>query len=489
MNKKRERRRRKSLIIGAVVIAVIALGAVVSYALQGDQVTEVQLAEVERVAKLVAKVNASGEIKPKEYVELQAEITGVITILFVKEGDFVNRGDLLVRIDPTVTEAEARGQQAVLQASQFDASNQQAQIALQETNLLREKANVRAAEAEVMRSEQALELAANNYRRKQELFEQDLLSRDQYEAARNEKVAAEAALLTSQARLEQAQAALAVAQVVVDQARTSHESALQRVEQSRAALARAEDSLAKTTIRSPLTGVITQMNVEVGERAVPGTLNNPAATIMVIADLSVIEAEVEVDETDIVHVVLGQEAEVKVDALPDQPLFGIVTEIGNSAIVKPGATQEAKDFKVAIRLQDPPSSLRPGLSCTADITTAIREDVPTIPIQALVVREYEVDSQGNPVKPEKVDEPTARADSRRVERKDFQGVFVVRDERVDFAPVQTGIAGDTELEVVSGVEAGVEIVSGSYKALRELKDGDKVKQAKDERSEASWSNR
>ncbi len=484
MNKKRGwSKKKKRLVIGGAVLGVLVLIVVASAALRPDPAVEVQTITVEKVPRLVAKVNASGEIKPKEFVELQAEIVGVITELFVQEGDFVQKGDLLVRIDPTQSQADARSQQAVLQGAQLDASNQKAQISLQQTNVQRERANVRAAQAEVNRFRQAAELAANNFRRTQELFEQELVSRDQYEAARNERVAGEAGLATAEARLEQAEAALAVSEVVLEQAENSHQSALRRVEQFRAQLDRAEDSLAKTTIRSPLTGVITSLNVEVGERAVPGTLNNPAATIMVIADLSVIEAEVEVDETDIVRVQLGQQAEVLVDALPDQPLAGTVTEIGNSAIVKSGSTQEAKDFKVAVRLEDPPQSLRPGLSCTADITTATRQDVPTIPIQALVVREYAVDPEGHLIREDPEREAAEEdEDAPKPERKDFEGVFVVKEGKAEFVAVKTGISGDTELEVVSGVGAGAEIVSGSYKALRELKDGDRVEVAKEDRS-------
>ncbi len=453
-----------------LVTAVGILAAIVAFSANATRksAVSVQIGQVEPVSQLIAKVNASGEIRPKEYVELQAEISGVITGLSVKEGDFVSKGDVLLRIDPTQTEATTRGQEALLEAARMDAANAGAQIALQQANLGREKANVRAAEAEVLKAAQGLELSTNNFIRKQELFEQNLIARDLYDAAKNEKVAAQSNLTSTEARLEQANASLEVAQVVLRQATNSHAAALSRVEQNQASLAQARDSLSKTIIRSPLTGVITQLNVEVGERAVPGTLNNPAATIMVIADLSIIEAEIEVNETDIVAVELNQPAIVKVDALPDNPLEGIVTEIGNSAIQKLNS-QEAKDFKVAIRLSLPPSSLRPGLSCTADITTATRDNVVVIPIQALVVREFSVDSEGNPIKGEVggTGDPESR--------KEFEGVFVIQDRRVEFTPVKTGISSSSRLQILSGVAAGSEIVTGSYKALRELTDGDFVK--------------
>ena len=453
-----------------LIAAVAILAAIVAFSANANRknAVSVQIGQVEPAYQLIAKVNASGEIKPKEYVELQAEISGVITELAIEEGDFVSEGSVLLKIDPTQTAAQTRVQEALLGAAFMDAANANAQIALQQANLGREKANVRVAEAEVLKAAQALELGISNFIRKQELFEQNLISRDLYEAAKNDKVAAQSNLISAEARLEQAKASLKVAQVVLRQAGNSHEAALSRVEQSQASLAQARDSLSKTVIRSPLTGVITQLNVEVGERAVPGTLNNPAATIMVIANLSIIQAEIEVNETDIVAVELNQRAVVNVDALPNEPLEGIVTEIGNSAIQKQ-SSQEAKEFKVAIRLSNPPSELRPGLSCAADITTATRVNVLTIPIQALVVREFAVDSRGNPIK----EEVESNGDPE--SRKEFEGVFVVREHRVEFTPVKTGISSDTRLQILSGVEEGSEIVTGSYKALRELEEGDFVK--------------
>ena len=418
-----------------LVAAVAILAAIVAFSVNATRKNAVlvQIGQVEPVFQLIAKVNATGEIRPKEYVELQAEISGVITGLSVREGDFVSKGDVLLKIDPTQTEAQTRGQEALLQVARMDAANANAQIALQQANLGREKANLQAAEAEVLKAAQGLEFGTNNFIRKQELFDQNLIARDLYDAAKNEKVAAQSSLTSAQARLAQAKASLEVAHVVVRQATNSHAAALSRVEQNQASLAQTRDSLSKTIIRSPLTGVLTQLNVEVGERAVPGTLNNPAATIMVIADLSIIEAE-----------------------------------IGNSAIQKLNS-QEAKDFKVAIRLSLPPSSLRPGLSCTADITTATRDNVLVIPIQALVVREFAVDSEGNPIKGEV--ESTGDTES----REEFEGVFVIRERRVEFTPVKTGISSSSRLQILSGVPEGSEIVTGSYKALRELKDGDFVK--------------
>ena len=469
----------------SLVAAVGVLATIIIFSINARRKESimVQSGKVERTELLVSKVSASGEIKPKEYVELQAEIAGGILELYVKEGDVVSKGDLLLKIDPTQKETETRAQKASLESAQAEATNQKAQISLQETNLRRDQANVRVMEAELLRAQKDLELARGTFDRKQQLYEDNLISREMYETAKNTIVGAEATLAAAHARLEQAEAQLAVAEVVLEQAGTSYKGALSRVERGRALLSQNRDLLSKTIIRSPLTGVITKMNVEVGERAVPGTLNNPAATLMIIADLSVIEAEIEVDETDIVHTKLGQKAEVKVNALPDNPLSGTVTEIGNSAITRTGQQQEAKDFKVVIQLDDPPATLRPGLSCTAEITTASHRNVLIIPIQALTIREYEIDDQGIMIKPDPLarrkkgrkNNPGDEPGVAKPKKKEFQGVFVISDGKAEFVTVEPGIMGDTEIELTSGVQEGTDIVTGTYKTLRTLKEGNQVK--------------
>ncbi|MGH9339991.1 MAG: efflux RND transporter periplasmic adaptor subunit [Acidobacteriota bacterium] len=441
-----------------ITAAVLTLAAIIGFSINAnrkDQVT-VESEKVQRRQELVSRVSSTGQIKPKEYVELQSEIAGVITSLYIKEGDSVQRGGLLLKIDPTQSETETRAQQALLDGALAEARNQKAQILLQETTVQRDQSNVALMKAELQRAEKALEIARSSFERKQQLFEDNLISRDDYDAARNELFNAETTLVTTGARLDQANAQLTLSEVALGQSENSYVAAQSRVEQHRAILERAHDLLSKTIIRSPLSGVITQLNVEVGERAVPGTLNNPSATLMVIADLSVIEAEVEVDETDVVHVALGQTAEVTVDALPDTPLQGIITEVGSSAIeLLAQNQQEARDFKVTIQLKNPPAVLRPGLSCIADITTATRTDVLAIPIQALTMREAGEGENG--------------------QKKESQGVFVIFEEKAKFVPIQTGITGDTEIEVTSGLQEGAVIVTGSYQTLRTLKDGDNVK--------------
>jgi HlyD family secretion protein len=480
----------KKIVIGVAVL--IAAGVIIwaSTKLTRQDLTSVEVGDVTRMKKLVQMVSATGEINPKEYVELQAEISGVITDLYVEEGDRVKKGDVLLRIDPIQTETAMRAQEAILSATQSEARNQQAQIAVQKTNSERDLASVRLADAELDKAQQNYELAKSQFERKQALFEDNLISRDDYDAAKNTMLIAQASLRSAEAQKKQAEAQYQVSKVVLEQAKSSYESALSRVKQQQAMLQSQQDLLQKTTIRAPLSGVITQMNVEVGERAVPGTLNNPSATLMVIADLSVIEAELQVDETDIVDLQLGQPAVIKVDALPDRPLKGKVTEIGNSAIQTGTSSQEAKDFKVTVQLADPPASLRPGLSCTGEITTAVKEETLAIPIQALTIREFPTDADGKLIRPEKKglgmttkadDEKSKGGAGDEPEKKEFEGVFLVQEGKAVFMPVKTGIVGETQIEVLSGLEQGQEIVTGSYKTLRTLSDGDGVKVEQTER--------
>jgi HlyD family secretion protein len=247
---------------------------------------------------------------------------------------------------------------------------------------------------------------------------------------------------------------------------------------------RANDQLEKTVIRSPLSGVITNLAVEKGERAVPGMMFNPQATLMTIADLSVIQAELKVDETDIVNLKLKDTAFVKVDALPDSVFEGEVTEIGNSPI-KASTTstqQEAKDFKVIVTLKDPSAKLRPGMSCTGDIITHTKQNVLVVPIQALTIREVEIDKDGKYIEPDlkkkKADPSVAKADTSKNQpkKKELEGLFVVNSEKVArFRPVKTGITGESEIEVLENLKEGEEVVSGSFQTLRTIKDGAAVK--------------
>jgi HlyD family secretion protein len=268
------RKKKRVLVVTACLLVLAAIIGFSVNARRTDQIG-VQMEKVDSRDKLIAKVSSTGEIRPKNYVELQSEIAGVVTDVYVKEGDVVQKGDLLLRIDPIQTETESRAQQSQLDIARTDALNQLSQITLQETNLERDRANLRVAEAELHRAERMLQIAHSSFARKQELFEQNLISRDLYDQAKNELITAETAEKTATAHLEQAKAQMEVTKVVVQQAKNSYVSAQHRIAQNVAMVNRTQDLLTKTIIRSPLEGVITKLNVEKGERAVPGTLNNP----------------------------------------------------------------------------------------------------------------------------------------------------------------------------------------------------------------------
>jgi len=468
-------KKKKIIIIVSVAVIFAAIVAISIFSSRQKQI-EIETDRVQVQEEMIARVQATGEIKPKEYVEIQAEITGVITELYVKEGDKIKKGDVLLKIDPVQTRTETLAQEAYLASTEADSKNQLGQIRIQETHVRRDEASLETKKIEVANAREALLLGQKAFDRRQQQFEDNLISRDTYEAAKKDLISAQGSLTAAEAQLNQAEAQLDSSIVALEQAKSSYQSSLNRVDQQKALLARQHDLLAKTTIKAPLTGVITRLNVEAGERAVPGTLNNPSATLMEIADLSIIEAEVEVDETDIVDLELNQKAEVSVDALRDRVLEGIVTEIGNSAIAT--TTEEAKDFKVVIQLTDPPGMLRPGLSCTGEITTAVRTNTLSIPIKALTIREYPVDENGEIIRsdPEKEKKGNGSSDAEpEQEKQEFEGVYKLEEGKAVFTPVETGILSGTLIEIVAGLEAEEEIISGPFKVLRTLKDNDPVK--------------
>jgi len=279
---------------------------------------------------------------------------------------------------------------------------------------------------------------------------------------------------------------LAQAEARVGQAKAQLDSAERHIHQNRANLTRASDVLQKTTYAAPFDGVVTNLPVREGETVVIGIQNSPGSTLMTIADLSVITAEVRVDETDIVNVKLGQPADVTIDAIPKKSFKAVVTEIGDNAIVRStgvattqqtASSQEAKDFKVVVTLQDPPENLRPGLSTTAKITTATRPQVVSIPIQALTIRRKADLEEAKTADKNAVQAaaPQGTASNNSKDKEDVQGVFVIRKGKAEFVPVDTGIAGTTDIEVLNGLQPGDEIVTGSYKVLRTMKPGASVK--------------
>jgi HlyD family secretion protein len=480
---------KKVWVIGGAILALLII-VVASVKISRKNTVLVQTSVVKRKDILSSKVTASGEIRAKEFVDLQSEIAGIITELPLREGAAVRKGDVLLRIDPIQTEADQASSRAQYDAALAETRAQEFLIMNAEANLKRDEASLRSARAELAQAEHNFTRAESSFQRKQLLHEDGLISRDEYEAAQNDFKAAQSRLEVARAQASQTESQVKVSRNNIEQSKASAEARLANARAAMASLTRAKDQLKKTTLYSPLDGVITQLNVEKGERAQPGIMSNPEATLMTIANLSVIQAELKVDETDVVNLSLGDITEVKVDALPDVVFEGEVTEIGNSPIQSSAASQEAKDFKVIVTLRDPSPKLRPGMSCTGDITTDVRNDILVIPMQALTVRDVEVDKDG------KYHPPDVNAQSGRVakasgrgddepEKKELEGVFVVGENGMArFRDVKTGITGESEIEVLENLQEGETIVSGSFQTLRTIKDGAFVKVDKSSKTDA-----
>ncbi len=472
-------KRRTLVILGLSLAGIVGLVAYKS--MSPKPPTRIVTSKVDRVAKLRSIVTATGEIRAKEFVDIQTEVAGVITEVAVREGDNVEKGDILLRIDDLQLRAEVDAARAQVGAAEADAQNALVGVATAEANLAAEKTALVGFDFELEQSRISAQRSESSFHRKRELFQNKLIGEEEFEVAEAEAKLAKQRLEWSAARVEQAKANFRTVETRIAAAKATHAAAERRVESARASLARTEDVLGKTVLRAPLSGLITKLNVEKGERAVPGIQSNPVATLMTIADMSVIEAEISVDEADIVRVKVGAVAEVEVDALRDQKLPGVVTEVGQSPIQvtnSGSSSQEGKDFKVVVRLHAPPDSLRPGFTATAEIITATREHVLVLPLQALTAREVQTDAAGLYLEPPEPKDGqgqpqplTAEQRQRLAER---EGVFVMVDGRARFRPVKTGITGDMDIEVLSGLEEGEMVVSGPYQALRTLKVWDRI---------------
>ena len=441
--------------VGAVVLLVIIVAFTVHQS--GKNVVTVQTGKAQR-QDLATVVSASGEIKPKTYVNIGANAFGKITHLYVKEGDHVKRGQLLAQLENVQSSADVNANEASLQAAQTD--SQAAEAAL------------KTAEADLLRAQADYDRNKLDWSRAQSLFKDGLISKSDFDSRKNAWATADAGLTQANARVAQAKA--------------QNDSASRHIAQAKATLTHYTDLLQKTTYSAPFEGVITNLPVREGETVVIGIQNAQGSTLMKLADMSVITAEVKVDETDIVNVKLGQPAEVTIDAIPKKIFHGKVTEIGNNAIVRSSglstsqqttASEEAKDFKVVVTLSDAPQDLRPGLSTTAKVTTATRSNALSIPIQALTLRtKDQIDAQNNPPGSVHAAEPAAKEMASKSKKDDeVQGVFVIRNKKAMFVQVATGITGTTDIEVLDGLKAGDEVITGSYKVLRTLRPGSSVK--------------
>jgi len=413
----------KGVKIGIAVAIVAALGTAAFVAKQkgGNKPTTVKIEAVE-ARDLVASVTASGQVRPRTKVDVSADITGRIIRLAVKEGDLVTKGQFLLQIDPQQFEA-------ALQRSLAALASAKAQFAQARANSIQ---------------------AQRNYDRSAEIKKAT-------------------PTLFSEEQLEQLRTQVEVNQALSDAAKFS-------VEQSEAAVRDARFALSRTTILAPMSGRITRLNVENGETAIQGTLNKDAATLLTIADLSILETKIKVDETDVSRVKLGDSAVVQIDAFPDTTFMGRVVRIANSSVkaaTAAGNADQAVDYEVVVELTNAPNETRPDFSATAKVITDVRQRVLSIPIIALTVREDSAIASGDTAQA-----PGGRkAPAKQVGKRDIEGVFVVTTgNTVSFRPVRVGIAGDRYFEVLGGLKAGDRIVAGTYQAIRELKDGGSVKE-------------
>ena len=449
----------KKKIAIITVIAIVLIGIVTFTVTQGQRnAIAVQTGHVAK-QDLATVVSASGEIKPLTFVNVGANAFGKIVKLYVKEGDKVKKGQLLAQLEQVQSAADVAAQRASVGASQTDA--------------VAADAGVNTAVADLNRAKADAERTKLDYERASGLYKEQLISKSDFD--------------TRKAAFEVAVAQVVQAEARIAQGKAQSASAKDHITQARATLTRASDQLSKTTYVAPYDGVVTNLPVREGETVVVGIQNAPGSTLMTIADMSVITAEVKVDETDIVNVRRGQIAEVTVDAIPGKTFKGHVTDIGNNAIIRSSGlattqttagSQEAKDFKVVVTLDNPPDNLRPGLSTTAKVTTASKGDVLSIPIQALTIRtpkDLEEKSKGGSKNSAQAAEPPGAAKK----DQEIQGVFKLQKEgrsmKAKFVPVKTGITGSTDIEVLEGLNKDDQIVTGSYKVLRTLKNGASVK--------------
>jgi len=460
-------KRKWKVFLILILVLLVGGGILASVKMNQRGVVTVQTGRVARQS-LVAVVTASGEIKPKNYINLGANAMGPLTEIRVKEGDRVRKGQVVAQIENTQAGADVAAQQAAIRSAEADSAASEANARAADDAIATANAGLAKAQAE-------LERTKLNIARADQLYKDQLLAKQDYDQKKAEYD-------TAVASIEDAKTRVAQAKSMKNQALAQQRSSQTRVAQAQANLRRFDDVLNKYQVVAPLDGIVTNLPVRVGETVVQGIQSSPGSTIMTVADMSLITAEVKVDETDIVNVKLGQSADVTIDAMPNMTFKGHVSEIGNTAILRSTgvaasqsavSSQEAKDFKVVIALDNPPDDIRPGLSCTGKIVTATRQNALSIPIQALTVRqkgELLPPSKDGVQAATKVDPATEKAN-----KEEIQGVFVVANGKAEFRKVETGITGATDIEVVKGLNDGDEIITGSYKVIRTLRNEATVK--------------
>jgi HlyD family secretion protein len=468
---------KKKLLIGGVVVVLIVLVVVgISWSKKGT--VTVQTGKVAK-EDLAAVVTASGDIEPPpdKLANVSSSSYGKITEMLMQEGDRVKKGQLLMRTEDVQAGAAVQAQEAAVKTEEADLAAQQATVDSAAAALKTAQANLAQAQAKYKQ-------ASDDFTRSQESLKEDLIARQVFDQDLSNYKVAEANVQSAEAQVSQQKA-------LYQNAVQNQHMVQARLAQNKAQLLSLQNAYSQTIYNSPLDGVITSLPVHLGENVVPGVQNSTGSTLFQVSDLSVVTAVVKVDESDIVNVKLGQPAEVTIDAIPNATFKGKVTDIGESALSQTtgqtttgtttGTTsEEAKDFKVVVTLDSPPPNMRPGLSTTAKITTATRQNTVAIPIQALTIRTRgELEQSNKPqsgqalaaTKPENMT-PEQKAKA----KEEVQGVFVIdKDGRAKFRELQTGIMGSMDVEVVKGLQAGDQIVTGSYQVLRTLKNDTKVK--------------
>ena len=441
--------RKKWLWIAGALVILIG-GAGVAFWLRPPDVPAVAV-EAVRSRDLEAIVSASCKIQPKRQVNISANTMGRVTRLAVEEGQRVRSGQFLLEIDPKSLEGQLQRGEAGVAAAR--SALQQAHVAVEQARM-------------------TLDLSRQTLKRQDDLWRGGLTTRETLERAQNDVELGEAELKTREQEVHTRE---------------------EQIKQEQAGLTTTRYNLSQVIISSPMDGIVTRRNIEQGENVVVGTMNNAGTVLLTIADMSIIEAEIDVDETDIPEVELAQDARVTIDAIPDRTFHGRVTEIGNSPIQNttstPGITAQATNFKVAVTLEEEVPDIRPGFTCTAEITTATRKNVLSVPIQALTVRELLYDASGTLVRDPPPPRPSRFRTFRRTEpqpaaplpeppghtRRETEGVFVLRANHAVFLPIKVGIAGERYFEVVAGLKENDQVITGPFNSVRELADGSEVR--------------
>jgi len=469
--------KKAALIIGGVVIVLALMIGGIVWSKQGT--VSVQTGKVQK-GDLTQIVTANGEVKPvqQNQANVNANSTGKITEILVKEGDRVTKGQLLMRTEDVQQAAGVEAQTATVKT-------QEADLAAQEAAVQSAKAALDTAQADLAQATAKLTQSNDDFKRGQQLLKDQLIAQNVFDQRLSQ-------YQVDQAGKDSADAKLVQAKAQYQQAVYNRDMSRARISQEKARLTSIQNLLAQTVYKSPIDGMITSLPVHLGENVVPGIQNAVGSLLYQVSNLSIMTAEVKVDETDVPNVKLGQSADVLIDAYPNKTFKGHVTQIGESAVGRTSGTtsgsstttaEEAKDFKVVVTIDDPPPTIRPGLSATAKITTASRKDAIKVPIQAVTVRmrrelEESKDAKGKKGSGAKVEAAAATAMSEKDKEKakeELQGLFVLKQGRAVFVPIEAGIMGSTDMEIVKGVNPGDEIVTGTFSVLRTLKNNTKVK--------------